>query len=115
MTPEGYVKDAVLDLFAAERIFVLRVNSGNLVFERNGRKNVVRLAPKGTADILAIVPFGQSFMPLWVETKAGKNGLEPEQVDFRDDVVARGHTHLVARSSDDVLDWLCRFRSLHGR
>lgn len=115
-TEEGHCKTAVLDLLAAERIFVLRVNSGNLLIERaNGSKHRVQMAPKGTADILAIVPMlGGTFMPTWVETKAGKNGLNPDQQDFRDDVLARGHCFLLARSSDDVLDWLRAFRKRHS-
>ena len=113
MTPEGYVKDAVLALLAVERIYALRVNSGNLLLTApNGKKRMVKLADRGTADILALIPIGDgSFIPLWIETKAPKKGLRPEQADFREDVVSRGHAYIIARSSDDVLDWLRAFRA----
>lgn len=111
-TPEGDVKTAVLDLLAAERVFVLRVNSGDLLLTApNGSKRLVKLAPKGTADILAIVPDPRgAFMPLWVETKSSKGGMTLDQEWFRDDVIERGHSWILARSSDDVLDWIRRFR-----
>lgn len=112
-TGEGHCKTAVLDLLAAEHIFILRVNSGDLLLTAsNGSKRLVKLAPKGTSDILAVVPDPRgAFMPLWIETKAGKGKLTQEQEWFRDDVIERGHSWILARSSDDVLDWLRRFRS----
>lgn len=115
-TPEGGVKLAVIDLLTAERIFCLRVNSGNILLTApNGKKRMVVLAPPGTADIQAIVPAAGLFMVLWVETKFGKNGLSRDQIIFREDVLDRGHCYLEARSSDDVLTWLRRFRKMYPR
>jgi len=112
-TPEGYVSGALRDLFAVERIYAIRVNSGVIVLRNeDGSKRAVRLAAAGTADWLALVPIGDgSFLPVWCETKAGKNGLSPDQEEFRDDVTAKGHVYLIVRDVNDVLDWLRAFRA----
>jgi hypothetical protein len=107
------VSQAVRDLLAAEHIYCLRVNSGNILITGDtGKKRMVKLAPKGTADLLAPVPAKDGlFMPLWIETKVGKNGLSAEQKSFRDDMIYRGYSYIVARGSQDVLDWLIEFRN----
>lgn len=112
-TPESYTSEAVRDLLDAERIFYLRTNAGTILLDnKDGSKRAVKLAAKGTADLCAFVPFGDgSFMILWCETKRLKGGrLSPEQAEFRDNVTARGHSYIVAKSSQDVLDWLIEFR-----
>lgn len=114
-TPEGHASCAVRDLLDVEHIFYIRTNSGTILLKGlNGKKRAIHLAPKGTADLLALVPYRDWFMPCWIETKSTTGNLRPDQIDFRDDVVARGHVYLVARGSDEVLDWLRHFRKLHS-
>jgi len=116
MTPEAMVSSAVRGLLDAEHIFHIRTNSGTIVLEgRNGKKRAMQLSPRGTADLLALVPHAEWYLPVWIEIKSATGKLRPEQESFRDDVLSRGHAFVVARSSDDVLDWLRRFRKLHGR
>jgi hypothetical protein len=114
-TPEGFVKLAILELLAVERIFALRVNSGMILLSTEGRKRAIQLAPKGTGDLLAIVPVAGWFQVLWIETKAPEKGPTPEQCDFRDSVLEKGHAYIIARSVDDVRDWLTAFRKLHPK
>jgi len=112
-TEEGHLKTAVLDLLAADKIYALRVNSGDLLLTApNGKKRLVKLAPKGTADVLAIVPNEEhTFMPLWLETKSKRGTLTPEQESFRNEVEARGHAYLVVTDTDQIMEWLKWFRS----
>lgn len=83
--------------------FAMRLNSGSA---KRG-KFWIQLCPAGTADVLVCAP---NRLPIWIETKAAKGHTNPEQVkaqgDFRDQVVALGHTYLIARSLDDVLEIL---------
>lgn len=98
MTPEGSVQKAVMDLLAAERIFAIRMNTGAF---KDG-KRLVRFGLKGMADILAF----PRRHPLWIECKAPNGQQSPEQKSFQELVVGHGHFYIVARSSDDVLEWL---------
>lgn len=112
MTPEGSIQRAVMELLAAERIFAIRMNTGAF---KDG-KRFVRFGLKGMADILAFPKLlnyvGLGFarvitiVPLWVECKAPKGKQSPEQKSFQEQVEAHGHSYLVARSSDDVMEWL---------
>jgi hypothetical protein len=112
-TPESYVLESTLQLFAAEKIYAMRMNSGALMVEsKGGKRYPVKLHDRGTADILAIVPSKTLlFMPLWVELKAPKGKLSEDQVGFRDDVVRRGHSYLVVTETDQIMEWLKWFRS----
>jgi hypothetical protein len=115
-TPEGYVKSAVLEYLAMKHIYALRVNSGSVLGNTNGRKWCVKMAPKGTADILALEPGllvgtdsdyqEKVFTPIWIETKAPKKGPTEQQLDFKREVEEMGHVYLVARSMDDVRDFI---------
>ena len=114
-TPEGYVKQAIMEFLAAKHIYCLRINSGQHIIrdENNGKKRVIRLAPKGTADLLALVPLRTMqrqpyFFPLWIETKVPGNQLTPDQEIFREQRIEDGHQHLVAHSIEDVEEYLKR-------
>lgn len=112
-TPESYTAEAVRNLLDVEQIFYIRVNSGTILLEnKDGSKRAVRMAKAGTSDYLAFIPFGDgSFLPLWCETKAGKNGLSHDQKEFRDDVTSQGHAYLMIRDASELVDWLRAFRA----
>lgn len=57
------------------------------------------LSPAGTPDILAR-PLGRM---CWIETKIGKNGQTPEQIDFQRMSQEWGDEYHLCRSIDDVL------------
>lgn len=83
--------------------FAMRLNSGRV----RVRGGFMTLCPVGTADILLCLP---DRLPIWVETKAVKKDYHKEQQEaqgaFRARVEALGHTFVVARSLDDVLEVL---------
>lgn len=116
MTPEGAVLKAVCDLLAAERIWFRRWNSGAI---RDASGRPVRFGQKGDADILAAPArycgMGMSSdgfhalrtpVFLWIECKSENGKQTAEQKAFESDVRSRGMDYIVARSSDDVLQWL---------
>jgi len=107
VTPEGYVKTAVCELLALHRISHHRLNSGVLLAESQGKRRAIRLAPRGTADILALVPRdGGGVTPLYIECKAPKGTQSPAQKEFQAEVVAQGHAYLLCRDVDQVVAWL---------
>lgn len=95
--PEAGVQRAILDLLAAERILAFRMNSGVM---RIGRR-FVRFGVPGMADVLAFPG-----CVLWIEAKAAEGRQSAEQASFQRQVEREGHSYIVARSSDDVLQWL---------
>lgn len=114
-TPEGYVKAAVMEYLAARRIYALRLNSGTQVITpESGPRRIIQMAPKGTADILAL-PNGviscvgreySTTVPLWIETKAKGGKLSKWQEQFKAEREEDGHLYLVAFSIDDVEECL---------
>jgi hypothetical protein len=118
--PESGVLRACLDLLAAERIFHVRMNVGAV---KDG-KRFFRFGRKGMADILAIPRlwvtnqivdgtlhithhrFVPVALPLWIEAKASDGQQRPEQAEFQREVEEQGHSYLLVRSSDDLLEWL---------
>lgn len=68
LTKESHVLRGVLDLLTAENIPHYRLNSGSVIMD--GRR--VRLCPKGTPDVLALVPSivpSSPPSPVFFETK----------------------------------------------
>jgi hypothetical protein len=74
----------------------LRLNAGR------GRYNQ-RLLPAGTPDVLAVLPGGRC---LWIEVKGRDGTLRGVQARFHETLRFAGHTVIVARSVDNVLDAL---------
>lgn len=101
---EGETQRAILDLLAAMRIFAGRLNTGAGFI--NGRPVLHHTFGKGCADILALYPDRGLFMPLWIECKAAKGKQSPEQRSFEEHVLNLGHWYLVARSVEDVREFL---------
>jgi len=78
--------------------WVDRCNSGAI---KTGRC-FIRLHRKGTPDILIFIRNSV----IWVECKMEGEGLEEEQIKFRDMCMKAGHHHIVANSTDDVFIYL---------
>lgn len=97
MTPrEAEIQSLIVEYLEAHRFVVIRVNSGLV---KRG-KHFIKLAKKGTADIVAILP--PTGRVLAVECK--KPGEEPrkDQLAFLESVRRVGGIGIVATGVDDV-------------
>jgi len=97
---EAQIVKAILDYLAYTKIFSWRINSG-MIFGTNakGVSYAHKLAPKGTSDIIGILPGGQF---LAIEVKKPGGVLSESQKEFLDKVNALGGRAFVAYSIDDV-------------
>ena len=130
---EAENQDAILDYLSAWRIFAWRVNTGAQLityFDHAGRKRTRMFRShnlgKGTADMQALIPSRRillgnkttvyeadcaTFVVLWIEVKKTRAGKQSdEQIAFADMVRSLGHYYLLARSVDDVEEWLKEHR-----
>lgn len=106
-TPESFVLEAILDYLAAEHILAFRLNTGAVKTE--GR--FIRFGTPGMADIIAspVLPwmYGISCPRfLWIESKAPTGKQSELQKSFQRQVEEAGHSYLIAKSVDDVEEWL---------
>jgi hypothetical protein len=92
--PEGCIQRAILDYLAARHILAFRMNTGAV----NVENRVIRFGIRGMADILAF-PLGRNGRQrtLWIEVKTEKGKQPPYQKSFEEQVVAAGHTYIIAR------------------
>lgn len=83
----------------------------------NGEKRHIAVASRlkaegvrrGTPDIFICLPQGRI---AWLEMKAAKGSLSPEQKAFRDKVLALGHLWASAKSIDEALEHLTKWDAL---
>ena len=106
-TPESLVLHAILDYLAAERVLAFRMQTG--VAEIEGRRVV--FGTPGMADILACpdrLCDDGDWRPsyLWIEVKAARGAQSEFQRSFQAQVEDHGHDYLIARSIDDVREYL---------
>ena len=97
---EGEISRACLDLLAAERIWFRRWNSGAV---QTG-KRFFRFGKAGDADIVAIP--NNPLIILWIETKTRTGKQSPAQKQFQQEVEAEGHTYLLVRDVQTLIDFL---------
>jgi hypothetical protein len=98
---ESDLVKSIIDLLHTHGWLALRINSGAMVLhdEKYG-KRFVKLADKGTLDIIACSPAGQYCE---IECKIWPNKPSDEQVQRLQDVEARGGLAILAYSMEDVL------------
>lgn len=106
-TPESYVLKAITDYLTAERILWFRMNTGQVVAERNGKKRAFRFGYPGMADLIC---WPNSATTCWIEAKCEKGKQTEQQRQFEETVWLAGHLYLLARSVDDVRDVFESFR-----
>lgn len=63
----------------------------------------------GSPDIFICLPGGKV---AWLEMKAKNGSLEPEQKEFRDKVIALGHSYGVAKSVEQAIEYLTSIDAL---
>ena len=81
-------------------VHVDRLNSGAV---RTTHKSRIRLCRPGTPDCYAVLKDGSI---LWIEAKNEKGKLNENQSQFRAKMIAVGHYWLLARSVDDVMEFI---------
>ena len=83
----------------------------------NGEKRHIRVASRlkeegvrrGTPDIFICLPEGRI---AWLEMKAAKGSLSPDQKAFREKVEALGHHYGVAKSVTEAIEYLALIDAL---
>ncbi|WP_348269725.1 hypothetical protein P8936_16380 [Edaphobacter paludis] len=95
---EAEVKLAVQKWLEKAGYFWLRIQSGKV----RVRRGYMQLCPEGTADI---VVFDRN-ATCWIEMKTESGKQRPAQVEFEAKAKAAGHRYIVARSLDEVRDFL---------
>lgn len=100
---ESDIQKAILDYLKIRKIVAWRNNSGTAQVKMGQREYWMRLAPKGTSDIIGYLPDGR-FLAIEVKTKTGVP--TPEQREFINNVRIAGGLAFVATSIDDVQTYL---------
>jgi len=91
MTEEGIIQKDIIDYCRALGGKVFRMNSGQAKYN-------VKLAPKGTPDLLVLLPH----RTLWIEVKKKTGKVSIDQEKMHRELAELGHRVIVARSIDDV-------------
>lgn len=78
--------------------YCLRLNTGAVMAEYQGRKRFIRFAEPGAPDAIAIISGGVLFL----ETKTETGKQSPEQVVWQQEVERRGGRYLLLRPSNYV-------------
>ncbi len=104
MSAEAELKRAVQDylgmLQAQGKCIYLRLQSGVMLSEYQGRKRAIRMCPKGTPDF-EIISFGKV---VFLELKAPKGRQSPEQLEFAARAIEQGAGYVLARTLDEVME-----------
>ena len=98
---EAQLQSAIIETASYCGWMPLRLNSGT-AWSRTGAYPI-KLAPAGTPDLLLIGPGGRL---VFVEVKTLKGRLRPAQAEMHAQLRGMGHTVIVARSLDDLVDTL---------
>ncbi len=94
--PERAIQAQILQYLRYRGIKAFRINAGGL---RDKRNHLIRMAPKGSADIWGVMPGGRA---IFVECKAEGGKLTQFQELFLQEMKEQGAVCIVARSVDDV-------------
>jgi hypothetical protein len=86
---EHDIQSSILELITRKGGIATRVNSGGSIAKRG---KYIRLAPKGTSDIIACY----RGVPLYIEVKRDGECATDEQIDFLERVAEAGGVGLVA-------------------
>ena len=102
MAREAQIQRAILEIWGAHpKIRLWRANAGTaLVPTSAGRLRPLRMNIPGCPDLIGwIAPNG---IFLGIEVKGARGRLRPEQIAFRDRLVADGGIYILARDIFDV-------------
>jgi len=92
---ESQIQKQIIDYLKLSGYLVFRMNSGKA-------RNNIRLCPPGTPDLLAVSSKGN----LWIEVKTDSGKCTKEQNDMQYDLRKTGEQVIIARSLDDVKEFI---------
>jgi hypothetical protein len=84
-----------------------RVNVGTAITDRG---QWMSFGLPGMADLAGILRCGEIGVALFIEVKSGKGRLSPQQKRFRDMAVAFGACYVEARSVEDAITGIERYK-----
>jgi len=93
------IQRAILDYLTLKRIFHYRNNSGGF---KDSNNHFYRFGALGSPDIICVIK-GQF---IGIEVKAPKGKQSDHQKEFQTNLEAAGGRYLLARSLDDVMNYL---------
>jgi hypothetical protein len=110
MTPEGLIKNAIMDYLQAIGVVAWRMNTGAVQIE----KRFIQFSIPGFSDILAIPTVRGQFkgipvswtMPLFIEVKTPTGRQSNVQMSFERQVKDAGADYQIWRSVDDAQEWM---------
>ena len=96
---ESEIQRAICDYLALRKVFFFRCNNQPIF---DPKRKVFRALPKytmkGISDIIAL----KDGRAIFIEVKAEKGRVSPEQHEFARKVTLAGGTYVIAKSIDDV-------------
>ncbi len=115
-TREAGPKAEIIKLLESKDIRHFRMQSGDIVVQVGARKRRIMGNGAGTPDILCLIRrwvgkwgaenHDQIIMPLWIEVKKSDGNPSDEQISFQKTADLAGESYLIARSVEDVANWL---------
>lgn len=104
-SPEKALKDAIRSYCKLRGCVPVKigVSAGKRMI--GGQERFVSIGQRGTPDLAILLNDGTG-RTLWCEVKSPTGRLTPEQATFRTWCQDRGIPHVVARSVDDVKEWV---------
>ena len=99
MTPEHNIQNKIRLWLCQNGYLAFRCNVGRIQLP-NGRWFDTGL-PNGFSDLLVLDNSGHTY---FIECKAPKGHLRPDQENFKKIVTDRGFKYIIARSIDDIIN-----------
>lgn len=104
--PERAIQGQILQYLHYRGIKAYRINAGMIPTGEKRSRRMIRLAPKGSADIWGVLPADRdgnnAGRAIFVEVKAKGGKLTQFQELFLQEMKEQGAVCIVARSIDDV-------------
>jgi hypothetical protein len=98
--PERTIQSQILQYLGYRGIKAFRINAGMIPTGEKRSRRMIRLAPKGFSDVVAVLP--GSGRAVFIEIKTAKGKTTPFQDIFLEEMREQGALAFVARSTEDV-------------
>ena len=96
---ESEIQRAICDYLTLRKVFFFRCNNQPIYdATRKGFRALPKYTMKGISDIIALKD-GHAY---FIEVKAARGRVSPEQHEFGKNIQAAGGTYIIARAIEDV-------------